>query len=511
MTMTNEHMIVELYAEVVESWPCDAVAIGVYDGGQPQKIVETSCKEWSKDIDEVLASGWFKGKEGEFMVLPLNRTAGVGPSGVLLMGLGKESSITLQTLENTGARLVKIARDHGIARLGCLIPLNRHNGISRGASVRHLAQGAWLGSYRFDRFKSKNREENPDEAVAVTLELAVPSQKKEQLHKKLARWQAICDGQCLARDLGNLPGNLLTPEGMAEQARKIAESFPIQVTVWDEKILKNNRMNGILAVGQGSMHPPRLIIMEYRQGGDRPLLAVVGKAITFDSGGISLKPGAKMEEMKFDMAGGAAVLGFMQAIASMQLEVNVVGLVPSAENLPSGTAQRPGDVIETASGQWVEVINTDAEGRLILADALHHAQTYKPDMIVDLATLTGACVVALGQEASGLMGYDKKLLRRLARAGKRVGELLWPLPLLAGYQDLLKSPVADMKNVGGRDAGAITGGCFLSRFVEKSIPWAHIDIAGTAWDMSGKKPVQPKGATGVGVRLLCRFAEKELQ
>ncbi|MBF0419104.1 MAG: leucyl aminopeptidase [Magnetococcales bacterium] len=508
--MNTAHTNIELYADAIPSWPCDALAIGVYEDGQPQKVVATACKEWSKEIDRALAAGWLRGKEGNFLFLPV-AGSGQAPVRLLLIGLGKEKAVTPQTLEDTGARLVKIARSHGIARLGCLLALDRHNGIGLGACAGYLAQGAWLGGYRFEQFKTKGQEGDAVSLDVITLELAVMGKRLERLRDTLQRIKHVCDGQCLARDLGNMPGNVLTPEGMAQEARKMAGTLPIQVTVWDEKQLKKQKMNGILAVGQGSVHPPRLIMLEYRQGGDRPLLVVVGKAITFDSGGISLKPGAKMEEMKFDMAGGAAVLGFLHAIAAMKLPVNVVGLVPSAENLPSATAQRPGDIIETASGQWVEVINTDAEGRLILADALHYARSLAPDMIIDLATLTGACVVALGHEASGLMGFDKKLLRRLGRAGKKVGERLWPLPLFPGYQELLKSPVADMKNVGGRDAGAITAGCFLSRFVDKDTPWAHIDIAGTAWDMNGKKPSQPKGATGVGVRLLCRFAQKELQ
>ncbi|MBF0348617.1 MAG: leucyl aminopeptidase [Magnetococcales bacterium] len=507
--MRSEHAMVELFSDSVVQWPCDALAVGVYEHGKPQDALETIHREWWTRVQRVLEEGWLRGKAGEFLMLPL-ADATSGPSRLLLMGLGKEDAITPLTLEHTGARLIKTAQNHGITKLGCLIALDRHNGIPPGRCVQHLAQGAWNGSYRFDRFKSKKNDSDEGSRQGVTLELAVRKAKKDRISRKLERLRHIRDGQFLARDLGNMPGNLLTPEMMATRARQLTEDFPIQVTVWNEKDLKKNRMNGILAVGQGSVNPPRLIIMEYRQGGERPLLAVVGKAITFDSGGISLKPGAKMEEMKFDMAGGAAVMGFIQAIAAMNLKVNVIGLIPAAENLPSGHAQRPGDIIETASGQWVEVINTDAEGRLVLADALHHAQSFAPDMIIDLATLTGACVVALGSEASGLMGYNKKLLRKLERIGRRVGEKLWPLPLFPGYQELLKSPVADMKNVGGRDAGAITGGCFLSRFVDREIPWAHIDIAGTAWDMSGKKPSQPKGATGVGVRLLCRFAEKEL-
>lgn len=507
--MNNARTIVELFANAPPSWSCDAVAMGIYADGSPQKALEGISTGWFTEVKQALSAGWMQGKEGEFLILPIVRESS-GPTRLLLMGLGKRDGITPRTLEDIGARLVKTSQAHGISRLGCLIPMNNHNGISKGRCIQALAEGAWRGSYRFDRFKSKNGENEQPPEKSIILGLAVKEKQKNRMSDKLERLRHICDGQFLAQDLGNMPGNWLTPERLAGEARKMAENLPIQVTVWNEKELKKNRMNGILAVGQGSAHPPRLIIMEYRQGEDRPVLAVVGKAVTFDSGGISLKPGAKMEEMKFDMAGGAAVLGFIHAIASMNLPVNVVGLIPAAENLPSGHAQRPGDVIETASGQWVEVINTDAEGRLILADALHHAQSFEPNMVIDLATLTGACVIALGHEASGLMGFDTQFLRKLERAGSQVGEKMWRLPLFPGYQEQLKSTVADMKNVGGRDAGAITGGCFLSRFIDKKIPWAHIDIAGTAWDMGSKRPSQPKGATGVGVRFLCRFAQKEL-
>ncbi|HIJ84593.1 MAG: aminopeptidase A, Metallo peptidase, MEROPS family M17 [Magnetococcales bacterium] len=507
--MKKDPAIVKLFAVPTDRWPGDALALGVYENGKPQKALARLGEGWAEEVDRVLTAGWLRGKEGESLLLSMAGGAS-DPRVLLLVGLGKADAITPLTLENVGARLVKAAATHGMAKLGCLISMDRHNGISPGRCVEHLAEGAWGGSYRFDRFKTKGNDSENGHQKTITLELAVKEKKMERMVQKLERLHHVCNGRFLAQNLGNLPGNLLTPEMLAAEARKMAEDLPIQVTVWNEKELKKNRMNGILAVGQGSSNPPRLIVMEYRQGGEGPLLAVVGKAVTFDSGGISLKPGAKMEEMKFDMAGGAAVFGFMHAIASMKLKVNCIGLVPAAENLPSGHAQRPGDVIETASGQWVEVINTDAEGRLILADALHHARSLAPDMIIDLATLTGACVIALGHEASAVMGFNKKMLRKLGRAGKRVGEKLWPLPLFPGYQELLKSTVADMKNVGGRDAGAITGGCFLSRFIDKKTPWAHIDIAGTAWDLSGKKPSQPKGATGVGVRLLCRFAEKEL-
>ncbi|MBF0285975.1 MAG: leucyl aminopeptidase, partial [Magnetococcales bacterium] len=251
-----------------------------------------------------------------------------------------------------------------------------------------------------------------------------------------------------------------------------------------------------------------LIVLEYYGGkGAGAPLAVVGKAVTFDTGGISLKPSAKMEEMKFDMSGGAAVLGLMKAAAGLKLSTSIVGIIPAAENMPSGTAQRPGDVIKTAKGLTVEVINTDAEGRLILADALHYAERFEPTAIIDLATLTGACVVALGSEACGLLGNHDKWVEQVRQAGERVGERAWKLPLWPGYHEMLKSPVADLRNIGDRpEAGTITGACFLSKFVGDKRKWAHLDIAGTAWDPSGRKPYAPKGAVGFGVRLLARLA-----
>lgn len=263
-------------------------------------------------------------------------------------------------------------------------------------------------------------------------------------------------------------------------------------------------MNALVAVGKGSAEPPRLIVLEYRGAGDsgRPVV-LVGKGITFDSGGISIKPGAGMEEMKTDMAGGAAVLGTMEAAAGLGLGVNLVGIIPTAENMPDGKACKPGDVVTSLSGQTIEITNTDAEGRLILCDALHYAQKYRPTAMIDLATLTGACVVALGHEASGLMGNDKRLIERLKQAATRCGERVWELPLWDEYGEVMKSDIADLKNAGSRDGGCITAGWFLKQFVAKT-RWAHLDIAGTAWNDKAR-PYVPKGASGVGVRLLIQF------
>ncbi len=311
-------------------------------------------------------------------------------------------------------------------------------------------------------------------------------------------------GQNYARTLQSRPGNVATPQHLGEEAEAMAAEVGLEITVLDRKALTAENMRALLAVSAGSHEEPRLIVLKHNGGaGDRPPLVLVGKGLTFDAGGISLKPAKGMEDMKFDMSGGAGVLGAMRAIAQLELPVNVVGIVPSSENLPSGSALKPGDVILTREGKTVEVINTDAEGRLILADALSYAKDLEPEAIVDCATLTGSCVIALGHAASGLMGTDDDLIQELREAGERTGELCWPLPLLKEYRKQLESTTADFMNVGGRPAGTITAAWFLREFVG-DVPWAHLDVAGTAYG-SGDKPYQRKGGYGVPARLLIEW------
>ena len=298
---------------------------------------------------------------------------------------------------------------------------------------------------------------------------------------------------------------MATPAYLADAARLLASRHALTCRVIEQEELEQLGMNALVAVGKGSAVAPRLIVLEYRgAGGSGRPLALVGKGITFDSGGISIKPGAGMEEMKTDMSGAAAVLGTLDAAAALKLPVNLVGVIPTAENMPDGKAYKPGDVLTSLSGQTIEITNTDAEGRLILCDALHFARTkFKPAAMIDLATLTGACVVALGHEASGMMGTDRRLLDGLKRAGERCGERVWELPLWDEYGEAMKSDIADLKNAGSRDGGSITAGWFLKQFVG-STRWAHLDIAGTAWSDKGR-PCAPKGASGVGVRLLIEY------
>jgi len=369
------------------------------------------------------------------------------------------------------------------------------------AKVRAVAEGTLLGSYEFSQYKTEAGEEG---SVAELVFLCADKQSRKIVERVVAEATAVCEAVSFARDLVSHPGNVATPTYLAEKALEMAARHGITCQVLEREELERFGMEALLAVSRGSHQPPRFIILEYRGDGakGRPVV-LVGKGVTFDSGGISLKPGAGMERMKDDMAGAAAVFGTMQAAADLHLPLHLVGLVPAAENLPGGSAYKPGDVVKSMSGKTIEVVNTDAEGRLLLCDALHYAQRYRPAALIDLATLTGACIVALGNVATGLMGNDNGLKRLLQKAGEASGERVWELPLWEEYGELMKSDIADLKNAGGPTAGTISAGWFLQQFAGKT-RWAHLDIAGTAWEEKGR-PYLPKGATGVGVRLLVEY------
>jgi leucyl aminopeptidase len=315
----------------------------------------------------------------------------------------------------------------------------------------------------------------------------------------------MAQGMALAKDLANLPGNICTPSYLADEARRLGrKSSKLKVTVLEEKQMEKLGMGALLSVSRGSRQPAKLIVLEYKGGkADARPVALVGKGLTFDAGGISIKPAEKMDEMKYDMCGGASVLGTLAACVALDLPLNVVGIIPSSENLPDGDANKPGDIVTSMSGQTIEILNTDAEGRLILCDALTYTERFKPAAVVDIATLTGACIIALGDQASGLLANDDKLADELLAAGQSSGDRAWRLPLWDEYQSQLDSNFADMANVGGRPAGTITAACFLARYT-KQFKWAHLDIAGTAWKSGGKD----KGATGRPVPLLTQFLLK---
>lgn len=364
--------------------------------------------------------------------------------------------------------------------------------------TRLLVETLETNTYCFDDYKSQKAD--PSHFSKVTLCVEKAASKQVELAVKES--QAIASGMALTRNLGNTPPNICHPTYFAKQAEALAKlDKRVSVEVLDEKKMKTLKMGALLAVAQGSKQPPCLIVLQYhgaKKKSEQPV-ALVGKGITFDSGGISLKPGAGMDEMKYDMCGAASVLGVFKALIELQLPINVVGLMACAENMPSGSATRPGDIVQTMSGQTVEILNTDAEGRLVLCDTLTYAERFKPKAVIDIATLTGACIVALGTQASGLMGNDEDLIAALIKASKQVDDRAWQLPLFDEYQEQLDSPFADMVNIGGPKAGTITAGCFLSRFAK--YPWAHLDIAGTAWISGGKD----KGATGRPVPLLTEY------
>ncbi len=368
------------------------------------------------------------------------------------------------------------------------------------------AEGVFLAGYRYDRFLGEQARESRQLPGTVTL-LIENSRDRQACQEALERARKLCRAVMTARDLVNTPGNLKSPAYLADQARIVAEQSTLACTVLDLPELTEAGCGALLGVAQGSAREPRMIILEHRGGGaDQAPVALIGKGVVFDAGGISLKPAEKMDEMKMDMAGGAAVIGTMFAAAMLELPINLVGIVPAVENLPSATAYRPGDILTSLSGKTIEVLNTDAEGRLILADALTYAKRYQPEMVIDLATLTGACVIALGHHATAVLGNDQKLVDALLQAGRESGERLWQLPLWDDYDQQIKSEVADVKNTGGRPAGTITAAAFLKKFAG-DFRWAHLDIAGTAW-RDQDQPYIPRGGSGVGVRLLITFLEK---
>ncbi|HIJ94583.1 MAG TPA: leucyl aminopeptidase [Desulfuromonadales bacterium] len=447
-------------------------------------------------LERMKASGEFTGKEKSSRLI---HTLGKLPAErLLLVGLGKKSELNEERLRQAAGNAVQALRGARVGSFASVV----HRAGNLNAALEAVCEGTLLGSYSFEQYKTRDNEAR---FSFQEMTLLIPADAdKQKCRTRVEQATCICGGVSLARDLVSHPGNIVTTGYLAETARELAARHHMKCEILERDELERLGMNALLAVGRGSVEPQRLIVLEYRGGGknDHPVV-LVGKGITFDSGGISIKPGAGMEEMKTDMAGSAAVLGTLSAAAGLQLPVNLIGIIPTAENMPDGTAYKPGDVITSMSGLTIEITNTDAEGRLILCDALHYALTCKPSVMIDLATLTGACVVALGHEASGLMGNDQRLVNALKKAGEICGERLWELPLWDCYGEGMKSDIADLKNAGTRDGGSITAGWFLKQFVGKT-RWAHLDIAGTAWG-STARPYSPKGATGVGVRLLIEY------
>jgi len=457
-------------------------------------------------IAEVIESGDFRGRSGQSLCLYPD--ARIAVRRVLLVGLGDEAAADVEALRSVAGTAVGQAAGRQAARVALLVPALRR--IRPAAAGRALAEGAVLGGYRFDSYRKNggNGEDPPGEVGSLALLFERAGDLREA-RAGTREGAILAESQNLARDLSNEPANALPPAELARRAQGIAREVGLGCRVLGVPEMRKLGMGAILAVGQGSAHPPRLLILEHRPGGARRSsrkrtsspVCVVGKGITFDSGGISIKPSQGMDEMKHDMSGAAAVIGALRACALLRLPMHVVGVIGAAENMPSGTAYRPGDIVTSMSGKTIEILNTDAEGRVVLADALHYArQNFEPRAMIDLATLTGACVVALGKWATGLFGNHEKLVELVRKAGDATGEKAWPLPLWEEHRKAVRSEIAQLKNATGRDAGSSTAAAFLAAFAEDT-PWVHLDIAGTGWTTKATA-YQPRGATGVGVRLV---------
>jgi len=413
---------------------------------------------------------------------------------VMLIGAGDEKKLTLHSLRRLSSKAARALNKGGARDVSFYLPELNVKGASLADKVQAVAEGVWLGLYNFNKYQTKKQENIRELGSRRDL---------EDGEAAVARARAIAGGTNFARDLGNEPGNVCTPEFLGEQALALKHDR-LKVTVMDKAAIEKAGFSALLAVNQGSAKEPRFIVLEYQGGAkDAAPVALVGKGLTFDAGGISIKPAAQMDEMKFDMCGAAAVLGIFKAAIEMDLAQNLLGVIASTENLLGAAAYKPGDVITSYKGVTIEVLNTDAEGRIILSDALAYAAEKKPAEIIDFATLTGACVIALGSQASGLIGTGEKVKKGLKAAGDHTADRVWELPMYDEYQEQINSDIADIKNTGGREAGTITAACFLSRFVD-DIPWAHLDIAGTAWNMKGTD-ISPIGGTGAGVRLVTQY------
>jgi leucyl aminopeptidase len=474
--------------------------VGAVAGPVLLPAAERADKACGGAIRRALAVSRFSGKPGQ--VLEVLAPAGVKASRLIVVGLGKPEDFDANGAEAVAA--AAIGRLKGTTETDVSLEIDAPKGGKlRGAKLAaHLALGARLKTYAFNRYRTKDLAEHESKLKKVTVFTAVSDAAK----KAWRPCEAVADSVFLARDLVNEPPNILSPVEFARRAKALSK-LGLKVEVLGEVQMKKLGMGALLGVGQGSERESQLVVLQWHGAKKKAAapVAFVGKGVCFDSGGLSLKPPASMMGMKGDMGGAAAVVGTMRTLAVRKARINAVGIIGLVENMPDGKAQRPDDVVKSMSGQTIEVLNTDAEGRLVLADALWYAQTrFKPRFVIDLATLTGAILVALGVEHAGLFSNDDKLSERLAEAGKEVGEPVWRLPLGKAYDKLLRSKIADMKNIGGSNAGSITAAQFIKRFVEKT-PWVHLDIAGVAWQDNEQKPLIPSWGTGWGVRLLDRL------
>ncbi|MDH4134538.1 MAG: leucyl aminopeptidase [Gammaproteobacteria bacterium] len=469
------------------------VVVGIFEGRKPSPSGKHLDEASQGALGALLRRGDIEGKTGQTLLL--HNPANLLCERLLYVGCGKERDFNEARYREVCTNIARALNGTGASEAVVFLTELEVKGRDIVWKLRHAVECMEAAFYKFDRMKSqKSDKKRPLRKIILNVG------KRSDLapgENAIRQGLAIASGVTLARDLGNLPGNVCTPSYLADQARELEHQYGVKTTVLEREEMEKLGMGALLSVSRGSRQPPKLITIEYKGGKeDEPPLALVGKGLTFDAGGISIKPAAAMDEMKYDMCGGATVLGVIKACAELKLPINLVGVIPASENLPDGDANKPGDIVTSMSGQTIEILNTDAEGRLILCDALTYTERFHPAAVVDIATLTGACVIALGGHASGLLSNNEGLARELLNAGKYAHDRAWQLPLWDEYQKQLDSNFADMANVGGREGGTITAACFLARYTKK-FKWAHLDIAGTAW-LTGKA----KGGTGRPVPLL---------
>lgn len=484
-----------------------AIVAGVMKGGKLSPSAADLDKATDGALTKAIEASRYSGKKGE--LLEVLAPAKIQNSRILLAGVGDPADITDRDLENLGGSVYKHLASCGEKEAVVMVDSVDSAALAAPERAAHSAYGALLRSYRFDKYKTKEKPEKKSKLAKLTF-MVGSAAKARKLYGNLSK---VADGVFLTRDLVSEPANIIYPKTLAQQAKDLA-SLGVKVQILGEKEMQKLGMGALLGVGQGSERESQLLVMRWDgapKAKDKRPVAFVGKGVTFDTGGISIKPAGGMEDMKWDMGGSGVVVGLMKALAGRKAKANVIGVCGLVENMPSGTAQRPGDIVTSMSGQTIEVLNTDAEGRLVLADALWYTQEkFKPRMVIDLATLTGAIIIALGNSHAGVFSNDDDLAEALNEAGKAVGEKVWRMPLNDEYDKLIDCDAADMKNIGGRGAGSITAAQFLQRFIQKDVPWAHIDIAGVTWS-SKDKPTVPRGATAFGVRLLDRLVSEKYE
>lgn len=473
--------------------------LGVFEKRRLPECSDAVDKASNGQLRQILKSGDIDGKLGQSLML--YNPQGLPCKRILLIGCGKEKDFSINNYRKVVGKAISSLKDGGATEAVTCLPLLSPKDATTYSIFRDTAIAAEEAIYSFNHCKSSDNGKRPLKKLTLMLD---DGRQKKKAELGLGHGKAMATAVTMAKDLGNLPGNICTPTYMADQAKGLKrKSRKLKVEILEEAQMKKLGMGSLLSVAKGSRQPAKLIVMEYMGGKPKSKpVVLVGKGLTFDAGGISLKPSAGMEEMKYDMCGGASVLGVMSACLELKLPINLIGIVPTSENLPDGAANKPGDIVTSMSGKTIEIINTDAEGRLILCDALTYAERFKPAAVIDIATLTGACVVALGKHASGLLANNDELAQELLNAGSASGDRAWQLPLWDEYQEMIDSKAADIANVGGRWAGTITAACFLSRFTQE-FKWAHLDVAGSAWTQGSTK-----SATGRPVQLLTQFLLK---